>query len=187
MLNPQLISCYTWTGQMKRPLQVNQLNKRSGHLKHKWVGPIVNHRAVTLPAASLLRCKAAWWTHGTWSPYYGNWCRRTLSPSGREWHPGRPGIWRGYGERRELRLEWSREAERKEGREKLASKNERRHSRKDEQSGIRSGTPERAPLRAPGQFTLIHHREDAKGTAAAHSITVSAAPPTPRLSESPFF
>lgn len=81
----------------------------------------------------------------------------------------------------------SREAEREKGREKVASKNERRHNRKDEQSGIRSGTPECAPLRAPGQFTLIHHREDAKGTAAAHSITVSAAPPMPTLSESPFF
>lgn len=61
----------------------------------------------------------------------------------------------------------------------MASENERRHSRKDEQSGIRSGTPECAPVRAPGQFTLIHHREDAKGTAAAHSITVSAAAAPP--------
>lgn len=73
------------------------------------------------------------------------------------------------------------------GRGKEAKAKERRRSRKDEQSGIRSGTPECAPLRAPGQFTLIHHREHAKGTAAAHSITMSTAPRMPGHSESPFF
>lgn len=85
-------------------LQINQWNELAGPLKHKLVSLVINHRDVTLPAVSPPRCKAAWWTHGTWSPYCGNLCRQIPSPSAREWHPGRPEIWGGRRERRRGRI-----------------------------------------------------------------------------------
>lgn len=49
---------------------------------------------ITIPAVSLLLCKAVWWTHETWSPYCENLCRRILSLSGHEWHRVPPENWK---------------------------------------------------------------------------------------------
>lgn len=169
MLNPCAVASaavrHVEGSQGEALLQISQWNELGGPLKHKSVSLIINHRDVTLPAVSPPRCKAAWWTHGTWSPYYGNSCRRIPSPSDHEWHPGRPEIWggrRGKKKRGELGAEVTKytekmkrnEAQSKETAEVNGGEEDRGEANRAAASGVEhQSVPSERPVNSRSSIT----------------------------------